>query len=226
MAIYKVSKFDTRGQYDRSKIGYLQGNLDSQPAIIVSYTELMTGTTAKDFLVFGDAVRDRAERDSQPVATIAADLGASPAVAAKATWLAGAYPQATRAELGSEVLADLRPSHLEAAALAPEGTRAQLLLRAAREKLGVRALKRLAADHANGGHRDTVAISGGDDLASSARAVSAYLEFNDDQLSRLLAGPRGSAIRTLAQAGAALATRIGDNRLTPTSQSNGGTACH
>jgi hypothetical protein len=192
----------------------------------VVYTVLMAGTTAKDFLVFGDAVRDRAERDSQPVAAVAADLGSSPAVTAKATWLAGAYPEATRAELGSKVLADLSPSHLEAAALAPEGMRAQLLLRAAREKLGVRTLKGLAVDHAHGGgRRGSVAISGGDDLTSSARAVNAYLEFSDDQLNRLLAGPRGAAIRTLARAGAELATRIGDHELTPTSQSNGGTAC-
>jgi hypothetical protein len=152
-------------------------------------------------------------------------LGASPAVAAKATWLAGAYPQAVRAKLGNKALAALRPSHLEAAALAPEAMRAQLLLRAAREKLGVRALKRLAADHAHGGHRGTVTISGGDDLSSSARAVNAYLEFSDEQLSLLLAGPRGAAIKTLAHAGAALAIRIGDKGLTQLSQSNGGAVC-
>lgn len=189
------------------------------------YTSLMIETTARDFLIFGDAVRERAERDSQSVAMIATDLGASRAVAAKATWLAGAYPQAVRARLGNKVLSDLRPSHLEAAALAPEAIRVQLLLRAAREKLGVRAVKRLAADHADGGHRSTVTISGGDDLFSSARAVNAYLEFTDAQLSRLLAGPRGAAIKTLARAGAALAMRIGDNGLTQISQSNGGAAC-
>jgi hypothetical protein len=91
------------------------------------------------------------------------------------------------------------------------------LLRAAQEELGVRALKGLAAGQGRGRHGAAVATSGGDDLTSSARAISTYMAFNDEQLERLLAGPRGSAIKALARAGAALAMRIGDSSLTSAS---------
>jgi hypothetical protein len=179
---------------------------------------------ANEFLVFGDAVRERASLDSQPVATIAGNLGASPAVAAKASWLASVYPAAVRKEVGVKILGDLRPSHLEAAAVAPEDVRSQLLLRAARDRLSVRALKRLAAERARGNGHATMAVSGGDDLARSARAVGTYLEFTDPQLRRLLAGPRGPVIRDLALVGAALAARIEGDTSTP--QPNGAITCH
>jgi hypothetical protein len=186
--------------------------------IVACYPWFMNGTTAKDFLVFGDAVRDRAERDHQPVVDVATDMGASPAVAAKAKWLAGAYSRATRAQLGNEVLGRLSPSHLEVAARAPEGMRVQLLLRAAQDKLGVRALKRLATAGYDSERRgSTMVISGRDDLTSSARAISAYMAFDDEQLDRLLAGPRGVAIKALAQAGAELAMRIYGSKITSVS---------
>jgi hypothetical protein len=219
-----VSNFGTKILAMAHEVASLQVNLPFRVFVPKCYDVLMTETTVQDFLVFGDAVRDRAEHDSQPVAKIAADLGASPAVAAKAAWLARAYPHAARAELGRTVLADLSPSHLEAVALLPGRARTQLLLRAARERLGVRTLKKIVSDHPIGARRETIAVSGGEDLARSMRAISSYLEFNDDQLRRLLAGPRGSTIKALARAGAALSTRIGDNSLR-TPQSNRGTVC-
>lgn len=170
----------------------------------------MTESTAIEFLSFGDSLRNRAQRDNQSVAILAADFGVSPSVAAKANWCAGVYRQQERSRLGRDVLTRLKPSHLEAAARAPEDARQQILKRAAREKLSVRSVKRLAATSSPNVRPPLtpVVTFGADDLVSSARAISAYLDFNDEQLDRLLAGPRGSAIKTIARSGAALAERI------------------
>lgn len=145
------------------------------------------------------------------MATLGEELGVTPSYATKASWLAGVYPAEARRRIGNRALGYLCPSHLEAVAQHPERVRFELLARAAKEGLSVRQLKRQAPrEEASTGV--TVSGSAGD-LASSARAVTAYASFDDSQLRKLLAGPNGPTIKKLAGAGRQLAARIEEHAL-------------
>ena len=161
--------------------------------------------TALDYLAFGDAIQQRMRLGRATTAQVADDMGISHSVAAKASWLAAAFTAADRARLGHSTLRALNSSQLEAVACLPEPARSALLRRAAKEGLGVRALKELAPSAAaTPGSTPTTSIG----APQVAKAVDTYLHFDDEQLRRLLAGPNGPTIKRLARSGAELAARI------------------
>lgn len=157
-----------------------------------------------DRLEYGDTVLAR--RTTATGREIAERDGVSVEYVAKAMWLAKVYPQAERVRLGEVVLAALAPSHFEVVAKLDPDVRRRLLRRAAAERISVRDLRQLARlqDSANG----TVTVGGASDLASTRRALEVYVGWPDGDLARLIAGPNGSMIRALAQAGQALAFRL------------------
>ncbi len=141
------------------------------------------------------------------VREIAETDGVSTGFVAKAAWLARVYPRADRLALGSQALVSLAPSHLEVAAKLEPEARRRLLQRAATERLPVRDVRRMARQQ-EGPSGLATTVGGADDLASAGRALELYARWPDSDLARLIAGPNGSTIHALAQAGQALAFRL------------------
>jgi hypothetical protein len=166
----------------------------------------MENVAADQILSLGDTLRTGSASTGHPVRRVAAFLGFSAELGVKAAWLAGRYSPNERAEIGTEALSTLTRTHLETAARVREPKRTALLRRAAAEQISARKLKAMVLAMPS---RSEPRISGAaGDLISSARAVEHYINFDDVGLKKLLSGPNGAAIRSLARAGRALAARI------------------
>jgi hypothetical protein len=164
--------------------------------------------TATGRLDLGDEVGRLATSDG--LARAAEQLGITPAAAQKARWLAHAYGGAERTKIGSECLQSLSPSHLEAAF--PAGpARIDVLKRAANDGLSVRDTRALAQRAVDAAVNTTgVTVTGAaSDLSSASASMIRYAQWDDSRLARLLSGPNGDTIRTLALAGRALSDRLG-----------------
>jgi hypothetical protein len=136
---------------------------------------------------------------------IAASLFISEQALRKYSWLSRRYGPEMREKLGTDVLETLGTSHLEVVASLAEPQRLRLLRRAASDSLSVRELRALAPQSQG---EDEPEIYGGSDLNRAAKALKAYAEWPDAALSKLLAGPRGRAVRTLAEHGERLSMRL------------------
>jgi hypothetical protein len=173
----------------------------------VPYTELMSDhLNGWDVLHHGDAIRQRVRLDGSTVAQVAADAGLDLQSTIKANWLAGAYPEKMRAELGRDVLAALTPAHLEAVIRLEPGSRVKLLRKAAADHLTVRALRKRVGERPT--RRGAVTTTTPDDLERAVKAMETYAGFDDSALRRLVTGPNGRKIRNAADAGRVLAARI------------------
>jgi hypothetical protein len=144
------------------------------------------------------------------LAQAAAELGVPAGSAEKVCWLARVYPPELCACLGDDILCRVRVSHLEVAAALPSDVRRQLLRRAAKESLSVRALKMEIAElrakpaATNG----AVTIGGSAQLEGAAKALDMYVTWPDENLACLLSGANGDVIRRLAKAGVRLNDRM------------------
>ncbi|MFJ1603918.1 hypothetical protein ACIOHS_11190 [Streptomyces sp. NPDC088253] len=174
----------------------------------------MTATaTAEDHLATGDSINEQLNAGVSLDAT-AAQLRITPKWAMKLAWLSRAFTSADRERIGSENLARLRITHLEAIAGQQEHLRVPLLITAAEERLSVRNLRKRAAglrsscqlaDQAT----DTVERSGGPDaMRSTERALTRYAGMPKDQLLRIYTGKSGPYIAGVIRAAHQLEARI------------------
>ncbi|GGY21053.1 hypothetical protein [Streptomyces xanthochromogenes] len=174
----------------------------------------MTATvTAEDHLATGDSINEQLNAGIS-LAAAAARLGITPKWATKLAWLSRTFTAAAREEIGTENLARLRITHLEAIAGQQEHLRVPLLIAAAEERLSVRNLRQRAAglrsscqlaDQAT----DTVERSGGPDaMRSTERALTRYARMPKDQLLRIYTGKSGPYIVGVIRAAHQLEARI------------------
>lgn len=140
----------------------------------------------------------------------AAACGIAPGSAAKSLWIAKAFTAAACEALGTATLENLSASHLEAVAKLPAAHRADLLKLAAKERMSVRDLK-AAARHARAEGPAAVGLIGGEtQFKGVATALRMYAEWSDESLRRVMNGPCGPLIREVAEHGARLLPRLGD----------------
>lgn len=174
------------------------------------YTAIMT--TALDKLREGDRLR-ALEAEGRDLACIAQESGRSPQHCAKTMWLAATYDDASRRDIGEQVLSRLRPSHLEIVASVGGELRMTLLKEAAAGGFSVARLKE-RREEARARTGRCVTVTGGEEaIASAERALRMYSRWSPHDLGRLMAGKNGSAIRDLAAAGSALDRRLREEGL-------------
>lgn len=174
----------------------------------------MTATaTAEAHLATGDSINAQLNAGVSLDAT-AAQLKITRKWALKLAWLSRTFTAADREAIGTDNLAQLRITHLEAIAGQPEALRVSLSIAAAEERLSVRDLRKRAAG-LRGGHRagrqvtETVERSGGPDaLESAERALVRYATMPREQLLRIYSGRSGPYIAGVIRAARELGIRI------------------
>lgn len=180
----------------------------------VAIVVVMTATaTAGAHLATGDSINAQLNAGI-PLDVTAAQLKITRKWALKLAWLSRTFTAADREAIGTDNLARLRITHLEAVAGQPEGLRVSLLIAGAEEGLSVRDLRERAAG-LRGGHREgrqakgTVERSGGPDaMASAERALVSYARMPREQFLRIYSGRSGPYIAGVIRAARELGIRI------------------